>query len=115
MVLLETSSKLDHPALLPTSDGVQESQFHLLLFKFKVYQNVLVVLDHQDTVSHTLLVTRPSLQVPMVLPVTNLFQEQPASHLTLDGDQESQYQVKCQKILPLFCKTDTMPQLITFQ
>ena len=117
MVLPVTSLKLEQDALPQISDGVQESQFHLLLFKCKDYQNALVMLDHQVTVFHTLSVIRLTPQLLMVKPVTSLTQEKLALLLISDGDQESQYQVKCQKILPLLTsdKTDTTPHKIIFQ
>jgi hypothetical protein len=116
MVRLVTSSRLVPDASLLTLDGDQESQFHLLLSKCKDYQNALVPIDHQDMVSHTLLVIKPSPLPLMVLLVMSLKLVPHASLLTLDGDQENQYQVKCQKIPPLLTldKMDTMHQKTTF-
>jgi len=112
MVPLEMNLKLEPHASPQTLDGVQENQFHQLSFKWKDYQNALVLLDHQDMVYHIPLVIKLSPQLLMVLLVMNLRLDLPALLLTSDGDQESQYQVKCQKILPLLTsdKMDTMHQ-----
>jgi hypothetical protein len=117
MVRLVTSSRLVPDASLLTLDGDQENQFHLLWSKCKDYQNALVPIDHQDMVSHTLLDIKPSPLPLMVLLVMSLKLVPHASLLTLDGDQENQYQVKCQKIPPLLTldKMDTMHQKTTFQ
>ena len=90
LVLPVTSMFQDQPPSRLTSDGDQESQFQLLLFNYH-YQNVLVLPSHQDTVSHTLLVTRPSPQVPMVLLETSSKLDHPALLPTSDGDQVSQF------------------------
>jgi len=94
-VLLVMNLRLDLAALPLTSDGDQESHIHLLLSN---YQNVLVPLTHQAMVSQMMLDTRPSLQLPTVLLVTNLRLDPDVLPQTLDGDQVSHIHLLLSKL-----------------